>query len=573
MSAQFTDDSRLEALVEAGIAIASGLELDVILTRLVELACELTDARYGAMGVLDETGNRLAEFVTKGVDGATRAAIGPEPTGQGILGVLITDARPLRLTDIAADPRSVGFPANHPPMRTFLGVPVTAGGAVFGNLYLTEKRDGEQFTEQDERMVVTLAAQAGVAVHNARLFARARDHGIALERAVSELSSVHEINEAILAGEALEHVLHLVAERARIGLEARQVVAFVADPERRMLHARAAAGDGSDALVGTMLPVPGTRIGAVMQARRSTRVDDLRGDPDVTSAAGAAPRSAAMAPMEYSGQSVGVLVAYDHLTRGIFGEEDSHVLELFAARASLALGMATAMASERERSEAEVVLARQEELEAARRDTVRRVVAAQERERRRIARELHDGTGQSLTSVLIGLRLAQDNDDPQQVSATLDELRETVTDAIRDLRALAVELRPTALDDFGLQAALERLVDTFGRRTGLAIELLVSDVEQRLGEQVETGLYRIVQEGLTNVAKHAGAAHVSVILRAHGDVLSLVVEDDGRGFDQSRPAQGLGLVSMRERVELLGGNLRIESSPGRGTTVAVEVPV
>jgi signal transduction histidine kinase len=571
MGAQFTDDSRLEALVEAGIAIASGLELDVILTRLVGLACELTDARYGAMGVLDETGNRLSEFITQGIGAETRAAIGPEPTGQGILGVLITDARPLRLTDIAADPRSVGFPPDHPPMRTFLGVPVTTGGAVFGNLYLTEKRNAAQFTAQDERLVVTLAAQAGVAVHNARLFARARDHGIALERAVSELSSVHEINEAILAGEPLEHVLHLVAERARIGLEARQVVAFVADPERSALHARAAAGSDAGELVGTTTPVAGTRIGAVMQARRSTRVDDLRGDPDVP--AGVATGSAAMAPMEYAGQSVGVLVAYDHLTRGVFAEEDSNVLELFAARASLALGMARAMASERERADAEVVLARQEDLEAARRETMRRVVAAQERERRRIARELHDDTGQSLTSVLIGLRLAQDSDDPQQVRATLDELRETVTDAIRDLRALAVELRPTALDDFGLQAALERLVDTFGRRTGLAIELLVSGVEQRLGEQVETGLYRIVQEGLTNVAKHAGAAHVSVILRGHDDALSLVVEDDGRGFDQSRPGQGLGLVSMRERVELLAGNLRIESSPGQGTTVAVEVPV
>jgi signal transduction histidine kinase len=573
MSAQFTDDSRLEALVEAGIAIASGLELDAILTRLVELACELTDAQYGAMGVLDETGNRLAEFITKGVDGVTRAAIGPEPTGQGILGVLITDARPLRLTDIAADPRSVGFPPNHPPMRTFLGVPVTAGGAVFGNLYLTEKRDGEAFTEQDERLMVTLAAQAGVAVHNARLFARAREHGIALERAVSELSSVHEINESILSGEPLEHVLHLVAERARIGLEARQVIAYVADPERRTLHARAAAGAGGERLVGTTTAVSGTRIGAVMQARRSARVDDLRGDPDAPQGSGDSPRSAAMAPLEYAGQSVGVLVAYDHLTRGVFAEDDSHVLELFAARASLALGMARAMASERERAEAEVVLARQEELESARRETMRRVVAAQERERRRIARELHDDTGQSLTSVLIGLRLAQDNDDPQQVRETLDELRETVTDAIRDLRALAVELRPTALDDFGLEAALERLVDTFGRRTGLAIELLVSGVEQRLGEQVETGLYRIVQESLTNVAKHAGAVHVSVILRGSDDALSLVVEDDGRGFDQSRPGQGLGLVSMRERVELLGGNLRIESSPGRGTTVAVEVPV
>jgi two-component system, NarL family, sensor histidine kinase DevS len=353
MGAQSTDDSRLEALVEAGIAIASGLELDVVLGRLVELACGLTDARYGAIGVLDETGNRLARFITTGVDDPTRAAIGPEPTGRGILGVLISDARPLRLDRISNDPRSVGFPANHPPMSSFLGVPVMAGGAVFGNLYLTEKAGEEPFTDQDERMIITLAAQAGVAVHNARLFERAREHAAALERAVSELSSVHEINESILAGQPVERVLRLIAEQARTGMRSTQVLAMVVEPDRQAMRVLAAAGPDSEQYVGTSVPVSGSRAGAVLQARRSARLDDLRveGEPGT--------HAAALAPMVYHSQSVGVLVARDHLDHATFTADDSHLLELFAARATLALGMTRAIASERERADAEVLLTRE----------------------------------------------------------------------------------------------------------------------------------------------------------------------------------------------------------------------
>lgn len=567
MGAQYTDDSRLEALVEAGIAIGSGLELDVILGRLVDLACTLTDARYGAIGVLDETGNRLARFITRGVDDATRAAIGPEPTGRGILGVLITDARPLRLERISGDPRSVGFPANHPPMSSFLGVPVMAGGSVFGNLYLTEKHGNEQFTDQDERLIITLAAQAGVAVHNARLFVRAREHAAALERAVSELSSVHEINESILAGQPLERVLRLIADQARTGMQSRLVMAFVVDPDRLTLRLTAASGEGAEELTGLTTPVSGSQVGAVLQARRSSRMDDLRDDRTGKT------HAIAMAPMVYQSQAVGVLAARDPIDRTMFTADDSHLLELFAARATLALGMTRAIAGERERADAEVMLSREEQQALSRRETLRRVVDAQERERRRIARELHDDTGQALTSVLIGLRLAEESDDLETARSTLRELRETVTASIRDLRSLAVELRPTALDDFGLEPALERLADTFGRRTGLVIDLRVAGLDVRLGEQLETALYRVVQEGLTNIAKHAGATRVTVSVHGHDHMVSLTIEDDGRGFEVSGPALGLGLVSMRERAELLGGSLRVQSTPGEGTTLAVEVPV
>ena len=280
-----------------------------------------------------------------------------------------------------------------------------------------------------------------------------------------------------------------------------------------------------------------------------------------------------IAPLVHRDSGDGVLIAVDSLERSAFNDDDEQVMGLFAARATLALGMARSLESERERAEAEAMLQRAEEQENSRRETLRRVVEAQEGERRRIARELHDDTGQSLASVLMGLRRAEQSADPAETTRILTELRETITASIRDLRALAVELRPPALDDFGLNAALERLTGTFGRRTGLKIDLQTSGLEARLPDAVETAVYRIVQESLTNVAKHAGAGTVSVVAQQHPGRAVVVIEDDGRGFDPDGVATGLGLVSMRDRVDLVGGTLRVESTEGVGTTIAVEVPL
>ena len=198
---------RYERLLEAGLALGAELSLPVALQRIVELAAELAGARYGALGVLGRDG-RISEFITTGVTATERAAIGHIPVGRGILGVLIDDARPLRLHDIADDPRSVGFPASHPPMRSFLGVPVTARGRVYGNLYLTEKRGGEDFDADDERALVLLAAQAGVAIENAQLYEEAQDRAQRLE-------AVRAITTAILAGIDTAELLALVVGHAR----------------------------------------------------------------------------------------------------------------------------------------------------------------------------------------------------------------------------------------------------------------------------------------------------------------------------------------------------------------------
>lgn len=566
------DEARLAALIEAGTVVASGLDLDAVLQRLLDLARALTGARYAAVGVLSASGSRIERFVTTGVSAAERAAIGEPPVGLGILGALITDPRPLRLADLRTDPRATGFPAGHPPMRSFLGVPVMAGDAVFGNLYLTDKAGGD-FTAEDERLIVTLAAHAGVSVQNARLYEQARDRARELEKAVRELSSIHDIADAVLAGDPREDTLRLVAERALAALGCSQVYIAMPGASASTLTVVAAAGAGADRLVGIELPGVSSKIGTAIRARRSVIVDDLAADPDAHQATVAllGIRSQVIVPLVHRAQALGAITAGDEREGRVLTADDRRILETYATRAVLAIVIARVLSAERERLEAEGRLRASELREAGRRETLRRVVDAQEHERRRIARELHDETGQALTSVLLGLRLIEEVS--PDVRAAVSELRETITAAIQELRALAVELRPKALDDFGLGAAIERLADTYSRRTGIAIDVHVAGLADRLPEAIETALYRIIQESLTNVAKHAGAATASVTVHGRPRAVTAVVEDDGAGFDPAAITDGLGLTSMRERAELVSGTVRVESRRGGGTTIAVEVPL
>ena len=372
-------DDKRRALVGAGIAITSELSLDAVLQTLIRIAAELTDARYSALGVIDRRGLELERFVTHGLDEPAQKAIGERPRGRGILGVLIKDVRPLRLDDLTRDPRSVGFPPNHPPMRSFLGVPVMTRGVAFGNLYLAEKQPAGSFTEEDEEIATILAAQAAVAIENA---------------------------------------------------------------------------------------------GSVQ------------------------------------------------------------------------------------------------------RDALRRAVQAQEGERRRLARELHDETGQALTSILLGLSAVERAESAEAAHAAAGELRKLVVETLQDVRRLAVELRPSALDDFGLAPALRRLGQTVREAGKLDVQVEARLGEERLPADVETALYRIVQEALTNVVKHAGADHVSIVVTRKPESVVVMIEDDGRGFDLAQSSgDRLGLLGMRERVQLLDGSLVVEAAPGSGTTLIVELPL
>jgi two-component system, NarL family, sensor histidine kinase DevS len=537
---------RLRVLVETGIAINAELSLDGVLERIVEAAARVTDARYAALGVIDRAGTGLERFVTHGMADELEKQIGDLPHGGGILGVLIRDARNLRLHNLSEHPRSVGFPANHPPMQTFLGVPILLRGVAYGNLYLTEKDGGGDFTDEDEELVSLLAAQAAVAVENARLYESATAWS-------QQLESLNEIGGALVGELELGPLLDLVATRLR-GLIGARLVA-IALPAGAGLRIAAADGEGVADLAAFNLLERDSKTGRVLERGRSERIDSLLEDPEVnqevTRRLGAS--TGLYVPLLSRERPIGVLVAHDKIGRDPrFTSADLRLAEQFANRAAIAVDLSQRVA----------------------RDALRRVVSGQELERRRLARELHDETGQALTSILLGLRAVEEASSPDEMSAAASHLRELVVGTLQDVRRLAVQLRPKALDDFGLVPAVDHLVQTFSEATAIRVDLEAQLGEERLPAEVETTLYRIVQEALTNIVKHAEASMVSILLVRSGVSATVVVEDDGQGFDPAKlREEGMGIIGMRERVELHEGRLRVESTPGMGTTLVAEVPL
>jgi signal transduction histidine kinase len=538
------EPDRLRGLVDAGIALSSELSLDDLLKKLAETAAGLTGARYAALGVIDESGTGLERFVHTGIDAETVDAIGELPRGHGILGALITDTRSLRLTAITDDPRSAGFPPNHPPMRGFLGVPIALRGRAYGNLYLTEKAKGP-FTDEDQELVETLASQAAVAIENARLYEDATNWS-------AQLEALNEIGTALAGEIELPRLLKLISRRLR-GLIGARVVTIALPTSYGTLRVEAADGTDAEDILGLQLKRAGSKSGLVLESRRAERVDSLADDPEVdqeaTQVIGA--RTGLYVPLVARGRSIGVIGAHDKEGEDPrFSDDDLRVAETFATRAAVAVDLSARVAG----------------------DALRRIVEAQELERRRLARELHDQTGQELTSVLLGLKAVEEAKSGAERAEALAAVREQVVETLHDVRRLAVELRPKALDDFGLVPALERLRDTFAEQTGMRVDL-ESRIRERLPTDVETALYRIVQEALTNIVKHARATAVSIVLAPKDRAVTALIEDDGRGFTPDGSGEGLGLLGMGERLALLGGRLKIESSHGAGTTIVAEVPL
>jgi signal transduction histidine kinase len=337
-------------------------------------------------------------------------------------------------------------------------------------------------------------------------------------------------------------------------LAARMVVIALPTLEDEM-RVEAAAGDGAEEFVGWSFPRADSKAGRVLVRGRTERVDSVIDDPEVDpiSARRFGIRAGLYVPLLVRDRAIGVLAAHDKESDdGRFGDDDVRLAEQFTARAAIAVDLSERVA----------------------RDSLRRVVAGQELERRRLARELHDETGQALTSILLGLKAVEEAKSEDAVSDATRHLRKLVVATLQDVRRLAVELRPKALDDFGLVPALERLVQTFSEGSGIDVQLEARLGESRLPGEIETTLYRLIQEALTNVVKHAHATTVSILLVRRDGTVTGIVADDGRGFDPAAAgADGLGLVGMRERAGLVGGRLTIEAATGAGTTIAVEVPV
>jgi signal transduction histidine kinase len=543
------DETRLAALLDAGRGLVAQLEVDAVLEELLRVACELTGARYAALGVLDEDRRELERFVTRGLDRATREAIGDLPRGHGVLGELIRDPVPLRLADVGDHPRSYGFPAHHPPMRSFLGVPVVIRGEPWGNLYLAEK-EGGPFDEADEAATVVLADWAALAVDNARLYEDAGRRRAEAERAVRRLEATAAIARAVGSETDVDRVLELVVKRGRALLDARSVVLLLVEGDE--FHLAAGAGQVAASALGGRFPIPDSAPGDVLFSGRPERIEDVASrlrisDRDL-GVRGAA--TALLVPLVYRNTPLGLLAAFDRLDgAGGFGDEEERLFLGFAASAATAVATARSVAEDR----------------------LRHSLLAAEQERRHWARELHDETLQALGALQVLLSSALRRGSPEALEQAVRESLEHIGTEIESLRTLITELRPAALDEIGLAPAIESLGERLAAVEGLEVDVAV-ELDRRLDAELETTVYRLVQEALTNIAKHANAESVRVRVTRGDDVVAVEVVDDGRGFDPEARAEGFGVIGMRERVALAHGRLELDSAPGR-TVVRAALPL
>jgi signal transduction histidine kinase len=524
--ARLTDPALLRRLIEVSRSVVSELDVEVVLRRVIDEACDITGARYGAVGVLDEGRDGLERFITTGIDDELHRAIGSD-----------------------------SFPPQHLPVGTFLAVPVRVHGEAYGHLYLTDRADEASFDDADEEAVGVLADTAGIAIHNARLYQQLQVRRDELERAVVGLEATTEIARAVGGETDLERILELIAKRGRALVNARTVVILL--EEGGELRVVAAAGETEGAVLGQRIPLRDSVYADVFRSREPERMSDLPARlRSGRHALGVKAHSALAVPLVFKDRTLGVVVVYDHqldaVAAGPFTIADQQLLLSFAASAATAVATAKTVAQE----------------------DLRHSIQAAEQERRRWARELHDETLQGLgaLSVLLSSGLGGD------LESSVHQAVSFIEDQIASLRALISDLRPAVLDELGIQPALEALVERGAAPPEATVDLDVDlaygrdEAATRLTPDIENAIYRLVQEALTNVVKHSDADRVSIAVREANGNVSAEIRDNGSGFEVTGATGGFGLVGMRERAELVGGRLVIASRPGKGTTVSVVLP-
>ncbi|WP_240670681.1 GAF domain-containing sensor histidine kinase [Actinoplanes solisilvae] len=527
---------RLRALLDAVVGISTDLDLRSTLVRIVEAACSLAGARYGALGVMSPDRTELADFITHGIDPETHAKIGDLPRGRGVLGVLISDPEPVRLPDITRHPDSFGFPPNHPPMHSFLGVPVRTHDQIFGNLYLAEKQGAPEFSDDDEEIVIALAAAAGVAIDNARLYALT-------QRRERWLAATAEITRVLLGTVQRTDALRLIARRAREVTDADLVMVMLYDEENSRYTIEVA--DGTDpacgALVGKIVPVD-RAVAAEFGREKFRAVPNLRA---ATEWPGPVPDSPAMsAPLAGADTLHGVLIVTQPVGE-VPTDEDAVQLSTFAGQAALAL-------------------------ERARAQEERQQLAVLE-DRERIARDLHDVVIQRLFATGMHLQGAVQQAGRREVADRINTAVDDLDATIRDIRRSIFELRAPVGPS--LRSDLREAIDTAAEALGFQPVLDTSGpVDSAVPDDIKPELLAVLREALSNIVRHSRATAVRVSARAADNEIRLSVEDDGTGFDPAR-ARG-GIVNMGERASDLGGTFEIGPGPnGTGTEVTWRVPL
>jgi signal transduction histidine kinase len=531
---------RVHGLLDAVLAVGSDLDLQTVLYRIVEAAVRLVDAKYGALGVIGED-ERLSQFLTVGVDADDAARIGPLPSGHGILGVLISDPQPLLLHDLSQHPASFGFPAHHPPMKTFLGVPIRVRDEVFGNLYLTEKAGEADFDDEDANVVRALATAAGVAIENARLYETVR-------RRERWLEASSEVTTALLSGTDTEDVLQLVAARSKDLASAD--FAAIALPLHGDLLIEVAEGEHAKELVGARLGLVNSLAGEAYSTGRSIAVDDIREDP--RTGAGTLRRNqfgpAMFVPLRAGDAIQGILFVANHEGGKPFGRIDQAMFEAFAGHAALGLELA------RQRVE-------NERLNVF-------------RDRDRIARDLHDlviqrlfATGMQLESSMRYMTTPEAGDLVQRavedLDTTIKEIRSTIYALQKSDRSASSSLRARAV------AVTEEYSAALGFAPSLRLDGLI---DTRMSAEIGDNVLAVLREALSNAARHAAAHHVSASLAVDDIEVTVIVEDDGVGLP-AKPGRRSGLANLEERARALGGGCSTTNRPEGGTQLRWWVPL
>ena len=530
---------RLHGLLTAVVAIGGDLELPVLLARIVEAGARLADAEYAALGVIGD--GALSEFVTSGMSEETRSQIGHLPEGLGLLGMLIKDPVPLRLANLTEHPGSVGFPPGHPPMSSFLGVPLRVRGEIYGNLYLTNKRNAREFSEEDEALIQALASAAGVAIENAYLFdeVRKRESWVAASAAVTT---------ALLSGVQPGEALALIARRARELVAAD--LATIAIPKADALVVEIADGSEASLVVGRTLEIDHSLAGTAFRSRMSLNVPDATMDER---AAGPAPGQTTygptlVVPLSAGDNERGVLTMSNSPGGRHFNKDDEILIESFAGQAAIALEL------------------------AMRRLEADRLHVFEDRDR--IARDLHDLVIQRLFAS--GMRLESlvntmtENDHIERVRVVVDELDET----IREIRSTIYALHASGQNSApGLRKRLIDIADAAEDSLGFAPSIRFDGpLDTAVPAEIAEELVAVLVESLSNAARHSGAQHVAATVSVTPDAVMMCVADNGVGIPEDEKRRS-GLDNLEQRAKRLGGSLDLQTSAGGGLQLVWTVPM
>ncbi len=531
---------RVYSLLEAVVSVGSNLDLEVLLRRIVETAVELVNARFGAIGVIGE-GDRLAEFIPVGLTEEQIAQISHWPEGKGLLGLLITDPTPLRLADISEHPASLGFPAGHPPMRSFLGAPIRIRGEVYGNLYLTEKEGSGQFDAEDESVLAALAAAAGVAIENARLYEEAR-------RQQRWLSATTEVTRRLLSGAEVGDALTLITELALEMTGSDLVVVALPTAEGSTLLIEHAVGEGADEAHGLVLPTKDSASGLVLSTGEPLTIADFSTDDRVSANAQKHMRlgPAVLVPLGTAGQVRGVLTAGRRPGSMPLPPAASDMLTTFAAQAAIALQLAE------HRRQAE------------------RMAMFEDRDR--IARDLHDLVIQRLYATGMSLQGASSLIVVPEVADRINRSVDALDDTIREIRSaiFALQTHPEARPA-SLRARILFVAQEMASALGFAPSLqLDGRLDTAVPENVADNLLTALREALSNVARHADASRVEVTIRADQE-LTLTVRDDGVGIAPG--GRHSGLRNLEQRAADFGGAMLVGPADDAGTELTWRVPL